>query len=134
MSRKVDLINTWTERLETERVGGRSYGDHIRRGDLEANLPEEFRVVDEPVKEEVIYRLRYKGYLEREFREIEKRSHLEAIVITERLDYQHVNGLRREGREKLMAIRPENLGQASRISGVNPADISILMVTLGRTG
>ena len=134
MSRKVDLINTWTDRLETERVGGRSYGDHIRRGDSEANLPEEFRVVDEPVKEEVIYRLRYKGYLEREFREIEKRSHLEAIAIPERLAYQQVNGLRREGREKLMAIRPENLGQASRISGVNPADISILMVTLSRAG
>ena len=73
---------------------------------------------------------RYEGYLQKGLEQIEKAKKLEEKRIPEDFDYLAINGLRVEAREKLDAIRPENLGQASRISGVNPADIAVLMVCL----
>ncbi len=73
---------------------------------------------------------RYEGYLQKGLEQIEKAKKLEEKRIPEDFDYLAISGLRVEAREKLDAIRPENLGQASRISGVNPADIAVLMVCL----
>ena len=74
--------------------------------------------------------IRYAGYLEKENREIEKAKKLEQKIMPSDIDYSKIEGLRLEAKEKLNKIRPLNLGQAARISGVNPADVAVLMVYL----
>ncbi len=88
------------------------------------------------VREEVLYRIRYQGYLQREERQIEKLQHAERIRIPASFNYLAIPGLRRESALKLVDFKPFTLGQASRISGVNPSDIGILMVAIaaGRGG
>ncbi len=76
--------------------------------------------------------LKYSGYIEKERELVEKMNRLERVALPENLEYQKLRGLSAEAREKLLAIRPRTLGQASRISGVSPADISVLLVYLGR--
>ena len=73
---------------------------------------------------------KYEGYLKKGLEQIEKAKKLDERRIPESIDYDEVKGLRNEAQEKLKRIRPENIGQASRISGVNPADIAVLMVYL----
>ena len=74
--------------------------------------------------------VRYEGYLKQGFEQIEKAKRLENKLLPPDICYDDILGLRLEAREKLERIRPLNLGQAGRISGVNPADISVLMVYL----
>jgi tRNA uridine 5-carboxymethylaminomethyl modification enzyme len=76
--------------------------------------------------------LKYSGYIERQTSEVAKLSHLENIRIPADFDLSAVQGLRTEARQKLVHVQPINLGQASRISGVSPADISVLMIALMR--
>ncbi len=73
---------------------------------------------------------KYEGYLKKGREQIEKAQKLEEKALPNDIDYQKIKGLRLEAQEKLNAIRPENLGQASRISGVSPADVAVLMVYL----
>jgi tRNA uridine 5-carboxymethylaminomethyl modification enzyme len=82
------------------------------------------------IRDEVLYRVSYQGYLAREQRQIDKLSHIEKIRLPVTIDYLSIRGLRRESALKLAEFKPMTLGQASRISGVNPADISILMVLI----
>lgn len=137
---KRSSVEQWTENLEkTKCEPGLSFGDAIRREQSEESyvlpeLPSEFLNLDMAIQEEVLYRIRYKGYLERENKQIEKTKWLDAIKIAADFDYSQVHSLRNESRQKLEAIRPLTLGQASRISGVNPADIQILMVALKKNG
>jgi tRNA uridine 5-carboxymethylaminomethyl modification enzyme len=84
------------------------------------------------VKRQVEVGIKYEGYIARELERIAKAEVLEHELIPPHIDYQAITALRRESREKLSRIRPESLGQASRISGVNPADIAILSVWLKR--
>ena len=77
-----------------------------------------------------MYRREYEGYLKRGLEQIEKAKKLEDKKLPADLDYMKIDGLRLEARQKLNQIRPANLGQAGRISGVNPADIAVLMVYL----
>lgn len=122
-------VEQWVERLEQGRNGAAgTWADILRRGEGEAGLPAEFRAQSREVREEAVYRVKYAGYIEREYRQIEKLSHIEKIKLPAEVDYMAVRGLRKESALKLAAIKPTTLGQASRISGVNPADISILMV------
>ena len=74
--------------------------------------------------------VKYEGYLKQGVELIEKAKRLENKLLPDNIDYHSIAGLRLEAREKLDRIRPFNLGQAGRISGVNPADISVLMVYL----
>jgi tRNA uridine 5-carboxymethylaminomethyl modification enzyme len=121
----------WVHWLEENRTDGGHWGDVIRRSaDSTPVLPAELEAAGPAVRDEVLYRVRYRGYLERELRQIEKLRDVDQIVLPVDLDYLAVPGLRRESAQKLQQLRPVNLGQASRISGVNPADISILMVRL----
>ncbi len=76
--------------------------------------------------------IKYEGYIKRELREVERQRRLEEKKLPQNLDYRAIQGLRLEAAEKLDAIRPLNIGQASRISGVNPADISVLLIYLAR--
>ena len=80
------------------------------------------------VREQAEIRLKYDGYIKRQLRQIEEFARMEEKKLPAELDYASISGLRLEAREKLEKIRPENFGQASRISGVSPADISVLMV------
>lgn len=81
-------------------------------------------------RSEIHYRVTYAGYLAREERQVARLSDAERIKIPSDFDFLAVRGLRAESRTKLNSARPVSLGQASRISGVNPADISVLMVAL----
>lgn len=76
--------------------------------------------------------MKYAGYIERQHREVGKLAHVENIRIGDGFDFLAVQGLRLEAKQKLNQVKPQNLGQASRISGVSPADISVLMVALMR--
>ncbi|MEO6875555.1 MAG: tRNA uridine-5-carboxymethylaminomethyl(34) synthesis enzyme MnmG [Opitutaceae bacterium] len=127
---KQDKVAYWVDFLERNRVPGGTWGDTIRRDRVGATLPAELMNQSAPIREEVIYRVSYQGYLAREQRQVEKLSHVEKIRIPSTFDYSSVRGLRRESALKLAEFKPMTLGQAGRISGVNPADISILMIKL----
>ena len=75
--------------------------------------------------------IKYEGYIKRQLAEVERRARLEAKRIPADIDYSAVLGLRLEAAQKLAAVRPQTIGQASRISGVSPADVSVLMIYLG---
>lgn len=130
ISVKIASIQQGLELLETTKTAGGTWADKIRRDDTSIELPCDFLTLPKPVREEVLYRIRYRGYLEREQRQVEKLKDVEKIKIPASIDYLSIAGMRRESALKLSQLRPDNLGQAGRISGVNPADISILMVLL----
>ena len=89
--------------------------------------------LDDAVKGQVEITVKYQGYIDRQLRQVEEMRRLESRPLPHGLDYSSLTGLRLEAREKLSRIRPLNLGQASRISGVSPADIAVLMVALERS-
>jgi tRNA uridine 5-carboxymethylaminomethyl modification enzyme len=82
--------------------------------------------------EQAIINIKYETYLQKEQQQAARMLELESFVIQGRLDYRAMPALSHEAREKLLKIQPETLGQASRISGISPADVSVLMVYLGR--
>ena len=126
-------INHWIEKAKEEKVeNNNTLADLIRKGRGFDQTLTGFNKVKPSIKEEILYRIKYEGYLLREIRNIEKMKNSEKILIPNNFDYMAVKGLRKESSEKLNRIRPETLAQASRVSGVNPADISVLMVLLGR--
>lgn len=84
----------------------------------------------ETVTEQVEIQLKYAGYIERQLAQVEKFKRQEEKKIPEKLNYDEISGLRIEARQKLKAVKPASIGQAERISGVSPADVSVLMVYL----
>ena len=84
----------------------------------------------EAVAEQVEIQTKYEGYINKSLQQVEKVKRMEQKKIPEDLDYSKVDSLATEAREKLAKVKPLNIAQASRISGVNPADISILLVYL----
>ena len=80
----------------------------------------------------MLFRSKYEGYISRERDLVEKMNRLEYIKLNDSLDYNSIESLSLEARQKLSKIRPATLGQASRISGINPSDISVLIVYIGR--
>jgi len=76
--------------------------------------------------------VKYKGYVEREKLMVEKMKRLENIKIPEGIRYEELTSISTEARQKLIRIKPKTIGQASRISGVSPADIHVLLVYMGR--
>ena len=95
-------------------------------------LVSEEPLTDEAQIEQIEIALKYKGYIERQKEEVQKTLAHEEMVLPSDLDYDKVIGLSFEVRQKLKAVRPETLGQASRISGVTPAAVSLLLVYLKR--
>lgn len=119
-------------------VGGTELKDGIRASDLvkrtEMNYdlvasltPSELDLSDE-VKEQIEVQLKYEGYIQKALNQVEKLHKMEGKKIPEDIDYDDISSLATEAREKLKEVRPLSIAQASRISGVNPADISILLV------
>ena len=108
-------------------------GDLLRRqGVSYVHLAQAFDLapLDADVCEEVEIAIRYEGYIEKQLDQVAHMEKLEAKLLPDALDYARVPSLRDEAREKLAAIRPRSVGQASRISGVSPADVSVLLVYL----
>lgn len=85
---------------------------------------------DPEVFDQVEIQIKYSGYIQKEFEMVEEMSKQENMTIPETLDYDRINSLSSEGRQKLDHVRPETIGQASRISGVSPSDVAVLMVYL----
>ena len=76
--------------------------------------------------------MKYEGYISREHEMADKQTRLEDLVLHSDFDYHKLTSLSTEAREKLSSIRPQTIGQAARISGITPSDISVLMIYLGR--
>ena len=134
MQAKVTETTKWIEWIEAKRPGGEqgTYGDHFRRASqgkgATPTMPDDYIGLPIETQQEIEYRVNYRGYLEREQRQVEKLKHIEKVKIPSGLNYQEIKGLRTESATKLSETLPINLGQASRISGVNPSDISILLI------
>lgn len=113
---------------------GVSLADLIRRPELNyeclASLDDERPELPEEVTNQVNINIKYEGYLIRQKKQVEHFKKLENKKIPESIDYDEIGSLRIEARQKLKELRPLNIGQASRISGVSPADISVLLVFL----
>jgi tRNA uridine 5-carboxymethylaminomethyl modification enzyme len=86
--------------------------------------------ISQSVLEQIEIEVKYAGFIQRQLAEVERFKNLEKVRLPQELDYSRINSLSREIKEKLQRFRPINLGQASRISGVTPAAISLLMVYL----
>jgi tRNA uridine 5-carboxymethylaminomethyl modification enzyme len=127
IEQKRSKVEGWVRTFESVRHDGATFGELVRKG-IRDRHPTGFAEESSEFREEVLYRVGYKGYLEREHRHVAKVAQLDEMRIPPDLDYSSIPGLRRESTSKLAEIRPATLGQASRISGVSPADISILMV------
>lgn len=127
---KVERVNHWVEYMEKINITGGIAGDVLRRNidSTPADLPPSFNSETTEVRAEVLYRVKYKGYLSRELRSARKLHDLDNFKVPQGFDFLKAYGLSNEARQKLVAVKPINLGQASRISGVNPADISLLMI------
>jgi tRNA uridine 5-carboxymethylaminomethyl modification enzyme len=97
-------------------------------------LPPDLVAHGEAVLREAIYQVGYAGYLKREQRQIDKLAGAERVKIPLDFDFLGVRGIRRESAQKLAALRPETLGQAGRVSGVSPADITVIMALLAARG
>lgn len=151
--RKKTLIDNELERLEKTMVGGNSkiqeflrsmettelktavsLAELIRRPELSyesiAPIDLDRKLLPEDVIEQINISIKYEGYIKRQMEQVHQFKKLEKRKIPAAIDYDDVSNLRKEARQKLKEIRPENIGQASRISGVSPADISVLLVYL----
>ena len=128
------LISQGTTPLDN----GATLADLIRRPQISyeglRTFDTERPVLPKPVWESAEIRIKYDGYIRRQLKQVESFARLEEKKLPADLDYETVTGLRLEARQKLNRIRPENYGQAGRISGVSPADIAALMVFLDNHG
>ena len=122
------------EKGTTPLANGASLADLSRRPQLcyadLAPFDAERPLLSRSVLTEVEISLKYEGYIARQLKQVAEFTRLEERAIPPELNYDRIIGLRIEAREKLKKIRPENLGRASRISGVSPADISVLMIAM----
>ena len=120
-------------------VGGTELKDGIRASDLVKRTEMTYDLVasliepaatdfSEEVREQIEIQLKYEGYIQKALQQVEKLKKMEDKKVPENIDYDAISGLATEARQKLKNVRPLSIAQASRISGVNPADISILLV------
>lgn len=124
------LVEKGTAALET----GVHASDLIRRPQLTyqdlAPFDTERPLLADEVTEQVEIQIKYEGYIQKQLMQVEQMRKLESRLLPENICYEQVRGLRLEAIEKLQRVRPYNIGQASRISGVSPADISVLLIYL----
>ena len=134
VGRNEKLLNYVKEKGYNDNVVGMTLIDLIKRPYIllmdVLSFIEDMVYYDEPVVQEVEIQVKYEGYLKKQEKEAKEQNRLEQHKIPSDINYDDVAHLALEARQKLKEIRPETIGQASRISGVNPADISVLMVYL----
>jgi tRNA uridine 5-carboxymethylaminomethyl modification enzyme len=132
---KREAIERETARLHKTRDGALTYAEILRRPEItyrslpiaDSNLPED-------VTQEIEVQLKYEGYIARDIEQITRFRKLEDKLVPAWIDYNKIEALRFESRQKLSRYRPDSIGQAARIAGVTPADIAILLVWLKRSG
>lgn len=130
---KSRAIEAELRRLATVRVGQQTMLDCLKRPEVRyADLPKPDHSLPEEISEQVELLVKYAGYVEREAAEVRKLKALEHLKIPDSLIYESIPGLRREACQKLRSVRPKTVGQACRISGVSPADVSLLLVWIKR--
>ena len=134
-------INEWFTKIGTSLISEKQKAQKILlRPDVELNdfanalpkLKELLAGFDEETIEQASIQIKYDVYIEKEKDLVQRMSQLEELEIPNSFDYKKIASLGNEAREKLMKVRPRTLGQASRISGINPSDVQILMVFMGR--
>ena len=97
-----------------------------------SELQQVISVYDQEILESAEIELKYEGYIKKEKELVDKMSRLEEVKLLENYDYKSIKALSNEAKVKLSQVKPTTIGQASRISGVSPADISVLLVHMGR--
>ncbi len=130
---KQEQLRQFREKLRSERFEGMTLEQWLRRPEvtlesLLQKVPHPGMTLSSDLRAALEMDIRYEGYIQRELAQVEKMRHMDDHPIPPDLDFQKILALRRESRDKLHAIRPQTLGQASRISGVTPADLGVLMV------
>ncbi len=151
LQNKINKINLLTEKLKNNKLtptievneylksinsaelkDGITYYELLKRPEITIDKIEKYFPVeyDEDIVEQVVINIKYEGYIAKAKKEADKMNNLENKKIPENIDYDKIHNLASEARQKLKEIRPTSIGQALRISGVNPSDISILMVYL----
>ena len=131
-----DAVSAGISLLRASRVGDVAAMDYLRRSevtwpDLVARVPEAVAISPD-VGRLIDIRAKYEGYIARQDRQIERSAQWETKLIPPTVDYSHVVGLRNEARQKLAKFTPRSLGQALRISGITPADVTVLAIHLDR--
>lgn len=121
VSRETSEVTTGTRIIELIRRPQLSYNDIIAFDSTAKPLPKD-------VCEQVEIEIKYEGYIKKQLSQVEQMRKLERKTLSEELDYKKISGLSLEAQEKLNKIKPQSIGQASRISGVSPADISVLLI------
>ena len=132
-SRKKAQYENELERVKKTRQGTHSLEQLLKRNDFShKDLPQPNTPLSSEVAEQVEINIKYAGYIERQEIEVEQFKKMEGRSIPEWIDYDQIPGLRTESRLKLKEIQPATIGLASRISGINPTDVSLLMVWIKR--
>ncbi len=130
-------VNTYLEKINSSKLkDGITLYDLLKRPEIKIeNINDLFPIkYNDEILEQVEINIKYEGYINKTIREAEKMLTLENKKIPQNVDYNDISNLASEAREKLNKVKPTSIGQASRISGVNPADISVLMVYLKKRG
>lgn len=128
---KTQKIEQEIRRLESTWINGASLAQILKRPEMDySSLPQRDLHLPEEIAMQVQIRLKYEGYIDRQKTEVERFRSMEDKRIPAWVDYSALHGLRTEARQKLQEIKPGTLGQASRISGVSPADISLVMIAM----
>ena len=131
-------VQAATRILETERYHGNSLSECLRRQDVGweqvCEMSEKLASSSFPerAREQVVIEAKYAGYFKRQQSDIERQQKVQSVKIPETFDYQGLPQLRNEAKDRLSKIRPMDLSQAGRISGITPADIAVLMVYLDK--
>lgn len=130
-----EKVNEFLRKFNSSEITtGVKLADLVKRSELTyeelVEIDEDRPSLDEQVQKEVGIELKYEGYIKLQAEQVEKFKKLEAKLLPKEIDYENIKGLRLEARQKLNKVRPNNVGQASRISGVSPADISVLLIYL----
>ena len=151
--KKQQTIRDEVARLKTVRVGGETrvqellerngsailtngvnLDELIRRPELDykkvAELDPEYKDLPDDIIEQINIEIKYEGYIERQQKQVDNFRRVESRKLPESIDYKEISGLRLEAQQKLNLFKPMSIGQASRISGVTPADISVLLISL----
>ena len=132
-------VNAYLESRQTEPIQNGIYLDQLlKRVELNYHTVETLAKSPEPITDKIAKQveieIKYEGYIERQLKEIKRFKNLENIRIPKEFDFKQVHGLSNELKEKLTGVGPISLGQASRIDGITPAALSVLMVSLKAIG
>ena len=130
-----EKVNKFLEENNSSKISnGIKLAELLRRTELTyedlKEIDEDRPGLSEQVKEEVEIQIKYEGYIKLQNAQVEKAKKLENKLLPDDINYEAIGGIRLEARQKLSKLRPRSVGQASRISGVSPADISVILIYL----